>query len=337
MVLGDSSPIIGAGEPIVDDYPNAFPRRLRAIWIIPVFALSSLGDLSVLLFYLIAFRAKLPVIQHPMHKLIALVFAFNLLGSAFLFSSFFVTAVSVNCQVSVFGLMFCLAGEYMALTCICGLLFASLVLGIRASGNSQKAVLVLPFLVALVFGMLTMNGTGPSSRDGACWFKDQLGWHAIAMYCGVGAFIFSTSALVGSIVVSLRSREMGNTESLRMPSSVLGGVANTMHEDHQVLSRRLILYPIILAFCAACSVLSSVLGGRVGGVVGEQFLMAGGFLNSMAFFIADPSARKIAAGFLELASDDELNNARGGMGKDDQLRAKHSWKWRWLFKLIAGQ
>ncbi|KXS15878.1 hypothetical protein M427DRAFT_56445 [Gonapodya prolifera JEL478] len=116
----------------------------------------------VLLFYAIAFGSRLPILRHPLRKLIVIFFVCNLIGTTFYNIVYWIPPDGF-CHVSMFLALGFVFGEY-------------------SSTFNEYATLLTPFLAVIVFGSLTIGGTGAMNRDGACWFHDMLGWRALTTY-----------------------------------------------------------------------------------------------------------------------------------------------------------
>ncbi|KXS19466.1 hypothetical protein M427DRAFT_28921 [Gonapodya prolifera JEL478] len=289
----------------MDDWGDAvairngnFTRGQRAIWIIPVTALTTIGGLSVLIFYAIAFGARLPILKHPLHKLIIFMFSFNVTSGLILYGIGFVDPNSPACHTGVFVVTAGITGDYCTSFAIYFLLFHSLVLHARRSQFMENAILSFPIGSALVFAFLTIGGTGPMDRDGACWVRDMLGWRAIVTYTASAFFAVSTMIMGVFIIRSLVPR-LPLADTLRVPQSGMLSVGNTMREDTNVITKRLVWYPITTLICVGGGALVDVAGGKWGMVVGEQLLMGTGFINSIGFFAFDPTFRSVAKALLE--------------------------------------
>ncbi|KXS19030.1 hypothetical protein M427DRAFT_181488 [Gonapodya prolifera JEL478] len=135
-----------------------FPRGTRAVWIIPITILTIVGDYSVLLFYLVAYGARLSILRHPLHKMIIMMFVFNFIGAFLLYFVGFVNPESVGCKAGIFIIVGSVTGDYCAAFSICWMLFQSLVLQWRRTNLMETLTLFFPPLTALLYGLLTIGG-----------------------------------------------------------------------------------------------------------------------------------------------------------------------------------
>ncbi|KXS15381.1 hypothetical protein M427DRAFT_32346 [Gonapodya prolifera JEL478] len=303
--------------------PTLSDRHFRGLIFIPVFTFSILGDVLVLGLFGAAMRLRPSSLNHTIHKLLGVLFLSNLVASCAYTADFFVVPGSRDCDLAVFFTLAGYAGDYYATIAICILLFRSLVLNRPPPGFYGELLLVaLPLVAIVFFGCATIGGAGINKDDFGCWYVDPLGATAITAMVGIGVAVFINLILVITISVRLsRSVSRRTYDGLRIAKGGIMAVNQRASDDVDVLSRRLVMYPVIILVTGGVAIISTSFGNHpVALFFGELALALGGLLNSVAFLFFDPTARKMCSGLIE-----ELDRTEFVPAPDVRMRHNPQW------------
>ncbi|KAJ3330181.1 hypothetical protein HDU93_000525, partial [Gonapodya sp. JEL0774] len=119
---------------------------------------------------------------------------------------------------------------------------------------------------------------------------------------------FALSVLFSGIVIfsvqkRVKSDAYALSDNMRVPTLGMVAVGSTTQDDAGLLSRRLVLYPLIILVSGLMSFGMSAASSQTMKFIGIFVLGLGGVLNTLAFFSFDPSARKLAQAMLEILAE----------------------------------
>ncbi|KXS20576.1 hypothetical protein M427DRAFT_378722 [Gonapodya prolifera JEL478] len=306
------------------------PEVVNQLIYVPPLCLSLLGDVAALSMYALAHGFKLPMLRHTLHTLMLLFFVGNMVGTSFFGAIHFTTPGTVQCSIVIAGGVGAFAVDYISTLAISILLFRSLVLNLRPSRKLDIALITIPLSAMVVFGAGTLGSSTEQAENTVCWFSDPWGFHGKFVAAGIMSACISNGVLATCIIYKLlvRNTSIPSIPDFRVPTAtagVMSGVGQTAREDSEIVSRRLVMYPLIVLACAGCSSVATITNSGYMMAVGEFLLLTSGTLNTLVFFLTDPSSRKIARGILEVlrAMKDAEDAVEAGV-----VPAKESEQWR---------
>ncbi|KXS19067.1 hypothetical protein M427DRAFT_152603 [Gonapodya prolifera JEL478] len=205
-------------------------------------------------------------------------------------------------------------GDYASSATIIILLFRSLVLNRGASGrDGERLALLHPFLWIVFISFSTLGSTGENPGGGDCWLKEKYGIAAWIINIGVAFVIILNLLLVLIISLALtRSRgKLGDYDATRIPKAGMLSVSQKLRDDTDTLTKRLIMYPVIIVLVSGVGILANFLATPSTPqltLFGEMMITSGGWLSALAFFAYDTSSRKIASALLRWTYPDYVLN-----------------------------
>ncbi|KXS09841.1 hypothetical protein M427DRAFT_140336 [Gonapodya prolifera JEL478] len=295
-------------------------RRANAGYLAAPIAVSVLADLSVVLFYSVAAGTGIPYLRTALHKLVTAMFIFNAIAlPAWLLEKF------GNCRADIFFQVGGFAGEYYSVLLVCVVLFRSLVLNKRPlSRTGEIAILTLAFTCFTSGGIAGALLGGNSCQYSPTSTENETSRRPYVIFLGLGlGFALLLSALFVAVVLIFRTsrKSMDIPERLRVPHSGAMAVGANVRQDAELLSKRLVMYPIIMLVTGGVAVATATINDPTVATVGAIFLTLSGLINAVAFFALDPTARKVSTSLLQLLYEDDRGN--GGPSKAQPPHQSH--------------
>ncbi|KXS09847.1 hypothetical protein M427DRAFT_38272 [Gonapodya prolifera JEL478] len=280
-------------------------RQTRArYYAIPV-SISVLADVTVMAFYAVAAGMRIQNLRRTLHRLIFAMFMFNAMAlSSWLVQYLTAPATTgIGCRVDLFFQVGGFGAENYSALLVCVVLFRSLVLNQPELTSLGEAVILSITTICFVLGgiVAAFNGGIEVCEKSHADAEKQ----AFIMIIGLGFAFVVSMILVAITVISRTSRKTKDIpESLRVPEDGIMASSADVRKDANLLSVRLIMYPIIMFATGGLALIAMVAGSPAIQIVGEVALTLGGLLNALAFFTLDPTARKVSLLILQILNND---------------------------------
>ncbi|KXS10709.1 hypothetical protein M427DRAFT_464247 [Gonapodya prolifera JEL478] len=283
-------------------------RRSRAIFHSGPVSFSVLSDICVLCFYAVAAGLRVSHIRHTVHKLLAVLFVFNIVALCCWLGETLSYPETPRCNISIFGEVGGFGGEYYSSLAILIVLYRSLVLNHPPfSAFGEGCAIAIPFGAFLAGGLIVILSQAHAPDGTTCFAAAASTATILAMIIGLGfAFVASVILVAGILFFRMRRGANETPESLRVSGSGIMAVSSRSKDDANALSVRLVLYPVLMLLTGGLAVITASLAITSAAIVGEALLALSGIFNAIIFFGWDPTARKLAFGMLEI-----INSATG--------------------------